>query len=416
MSLTFDSGYASDFGKKVGTASFAMSMLREGTETRTSQDIAKELETLGTNLSTGASIDTSRLSMDSLVTNLAPSLDIFADILENASFSDDEIERKRANWLENIKREKASPNTQALRILPGLIFGDNHAYGVPLTGSGTEQSITSLTRDDLISYRDTWLRPDNARLVIVGATTEAEIKPLLEEALGEWKAPATPKPTKQFTDVAMQTKPRVYIIDQPGTPQSTIFAGHLAPADDAPNAEVLDVANTILGGSFTSRVNMNLREDKGWSYGSRTIWSAYDEAGLFFTLAPVQTDKTKESIQEILKELNQYQTSKPATAEELEKVQMNKTAKLPGAYETKGALLGAIVDTLDKGKDMAWLENYGERVNAITVEDVQSNARTLIDTDALTWVIVGDAKQIADDVRSLNLGEVTMLDSDGNAL
>ncbi|OZB03409.1 MAG: peptidase M16, partial [Idiomarina sp. 34-48-12] len=416
MSLTFDSGYASDFGKKVGTASFAMSMLREGTETRSSQDIAKELETLGTNLSAGASIDTSRMSMDSLVTNLAPSLDIFADILENASFSDDEIERKRANWLENIKREKASPNSQALRILPGLIFGDNHAYGVPLTGSGTEQSITSLTRDDLISYRDTWLRPDNARLVIVGATTEAEIKPLLEEALGEWKAPATPKPTKQFTDVAMQTKPRVYIIDQPGTPQSTIFAGHLAPADDAPNAEVLDVANTILGGSFTSRVNMNLREDKGWSYGSRTIWSAYDEAGLFFTLAPVQTDKTKESIQEILKELNQYQTSKPATAEELEKVQMNKTAKLPGAYETKGALLGAIVDTLDKGKDMAWLENYGERVNAITVEDVQSNARTLIDTDALTWVIVGDAKQIADDVRSLNLGEVTMLDSDGNAL
>lgn len=416
MSLTFDSGYASDFGKKVGTASFAMSMLREGTETRTSQDIAKELETLGTNLSAGASIDTSRMSMDSLVTNLAPSLDIFADILENASFSDDEIERKRANWLENIKREKASPNSQALRILPGLIFGDNHAYGVPLTGSGTEQSITSLTRDDLVNYRNTWLRPDNARLVIVGATTEADIKPLLEEALGEWKAPATPKPTKQFTDVAMQTKPRVYIIDQPGTPQSTIFAGHLAPADDAPNAEVLDVANTILGGSFTSRVNMNLREDKGWSYGSRTIWSAYDEAGLFFTLAPVQTDKTKESIQEILKELNQYQTSKPATAEELEKVQMNKTAKLPGAYETKGALLGAIVDTLDKGKDMAWLENYGERVNAITVEDVQSNARTLIDTDALTWVIVGDAKQIAEGVRSLNLGEVTMLDSDGNAL
>ena len=416
MSLTFDSGYASDFGNKVGTASFAMSMLREGTETRTSQDIAKELETLGTNLSTGASIDTSRISMDSLVTNLAPSLDIFADILENASFSDDEIERKRANWLENIKREKASPNSQALRILPGLIFGDNHAYGVPLTGSGTEQSITSLSRDDLINYRDTWLRPDNARLVIVGATTEAEIKPLLEEALAAWQAPATPKPTKQFTDVAMQTKPRVYIIDQPGTPQSTIFAGHLAPADDAPNAEVLDVANTILGGSFTSRVNMNLREDKGWSYGSRTIWSAYDEAGLFFALAPVQTDKTKESIQEILKELNQYQTSNPATAEELEKVQMNKTAKLPGAYETKGALLGAIVDTLDKGKNMAWLESYGERVNAITVEDVQSNARALIDTDALTWVIVGDAKQIADEVRSLNLGEVTMLDSDGNAL
>ncbi|WP_417658921.1 M16 family metallopeptidase [Pseudidiomarina sp.] len=416
MALMFDSGYASDFGGKVGTASFAMSMLREGTSSRTSQDIAEQLETLGTNLSTSASIDSSRISMDSLVSNLAPSLDIFADVIENAAFATDEIERKRGNWIESIKKEKASPTSQAIRILPGLIFGEDHAYGVPLTGSGTEQSISSLSREDLISYRDTWLRPDNARLVIVGATTEAEIKPLLEQALNDWQAPATPKPTKQFTALAKQESPRVFIIDQPGTPQSTILAGHLAPSDRVENADVLDVTNTILGGSFTSRMNMNLREDKGWSYGARTIWSGYDQAGMFFTLAPVQTDKTKESIQEILKELNQYQNDKPATATELEKVQMNKTAKLPGAYETKAALLSAVVDTLGKGKDMQWLETYGERVNAIDVEDVQSAATSFIDTQSLTWVIIGDAAQIADDVRSLNLGEVTMLDSDGNPL
>ncbi|WP_417664979.1 M16 family metallopeptidase [Pseudidiomarina sp.] len=416
MALVFDSGYASDFGGKVGTASFAMSMLREGTSSRTSQDIAEQLESLGTNLSTSASIDSSRVSMDSLVSNLAPSLDIFADVIENAAFATDEIERKRGNWIESIKKEKASPTSQAIRILPGLIFGEKHAYGVPLTGSGTEQSITSLSREDLISYRDTWLRPDNARLVIVGATTEAEIKPLLEEALNDWQAPATPKPTKQFTTLAKQESPRVFIIDQPGTPQSTILAGHLAPSDRVENADVLDVTNTILGGSFTSRMNMNLREDKGWSYGARTIWAGYDQAGMFFTLAPVQTDKTKESIQEILKELNQYQTNKPATAAELEKVQMNKTAKLPGAYETKAALLSAVVDTLGKGKDMQWLETYGERVNAIDVEDVQNTATSFIDTESLTWVIIGDAAQIADDVRSLNLGEVTMLDSDGNPL
>lgn len=300
--------------------------------------------------------------------------------------------------------------------MPGLIFGDNHAYGVPLTGSGTEASINALTRDDLVNYRDTWLRPDNARLVIVGATTEAEIKPLLEQALGQWQAPATELPTKQFTDIAMQTTQRVYIIDQPGTPQSTIFAGHLAPSDRVNEADLIDVTNTILGGSFTSRLNMNLREDKGWSYGARTIWQGYDDAGLFITMAPVQTDKTKESIQEIVKELTQYQTSNPATVEELEKVQSNKTAKLPGAYETKGALLSAIVGNLNKGKDMAWLENYAKRVTSITVEDVQNNARSLIKPDALTWVIIGDASVIADDVRSLNLGEVTMLDSDGNPL
>jgi zinc protease len=416
MNLSFDSGYASDFGGKVGTASFAMSMLREGTAQRSSQDIARELEMLGTNLYTNAGIDSSTVSMDSLVSNLEPSLTIFADVIQNATFAEDEIERKRGNWLENIKKEKASPTSQAIRILPGLIFGDNHAYGVPLTGSGTEASITSLTRDDLISYRNTWLRPDNARLVIVGATTEAEIKPLLEAALSNWQAPATAKPTKQFTDVAMQPKQRVYIIDQPGAPQSTILAGHLAPSERVDNAEALDVTNTILGGSFTSRINMNLREDKGWSYGARTIWSSYNEAGMFITMAPVQTDKTKESIQEIVKELTQYQTKKPATAVELEKVQMNKTAKLPGAYETKGALLSAIVGTLDKGKDMAWLENYAERVTSITLDDVKANANTLINPESLTWVIIGDAAKITDDVRSLNLGEVTMLDSDGNPL
>lgn len=416
MSLNFDGGYAADFGGKVGTASFTMSMLREGTATRSSQDIARELEMLGTNLYVDASIDTSSMTMDSLVSNLAPSLDIFNDILQNATFPADEIDRKRGNWLENIKKEKASPTSQAIRILPGLIFGDNHAYGVPLTGSGTEASINSLTRDDLVNHRDTWLRPDNARLVIVGATTEAEIKPLLETAFANWQAPATAKPTKQFSDVTLQPKQRVFIIDQPGAPQSTILAGHLAPSNAVDNAETIDVTNTILGGSFTSRINMNLREDKGWSYGARTIWSGYDEAGMFFTLAPVQTDKTKESIQEIVKELTQYQNQKPATAAELEKVQMNKTAKLPGAYETKGALLRAVVDTLDKGKDMAWLENYAERVTSITLGDVKANANTLINPDSLTWVIIGDAEKITDDVRSLNLGEVTMLDSDGNPL
>lgn len=416
MNLSFDSGYVADVGGKVGTASFAMNMLMEGTTSRTSQEIVAELNTLGAQLSTRASIDRTSIHLDSLVTQLEPSLDIFADILKHATFPSDEIERQRSTWIEGIKKEKANPTSQALRILPGLIFGDNHGYGVPLTGSGTEASIQSLNRDDLVSFRDTWLRPDNARLVIVGATTAAEIQPLLEAALADWQAPATPMPTKQLSDVPMTTSQRVYVIDQPNAPQSTILAGHLAPSAKVDNADLIDVTNAILGGTFTSRVNMNLREDKGWSYGARTIWQGWDHSGMFITMAPVQTDKTKESIEEIVKELTQYRADNPATQDELEKIQANKTAKLPGAYETKGALLSAIVGTLNQDKDMEWLETYAQRVQAISVDDVRQTAQTLIHPDRLTWVIIGDAAKIVDEIRELNLGEVVMLDSDGQPL
>lgn len=416
MRLVIDSGYASDFGNKVGTASYTMSMLREGTTSRDSLELSKELESLGTNLYASASLDNSTVSMDSLVTNLEPSLEIMADVLMNPAFSEEEIERKRGLWLENIKKEKAQPTAMAYRVLPKLVFGDDHAYSVPLTGSGTEASIQSLTRDDLVAHANTWLRPDISRLVIVGATTEAEIKPLLEKHLGTWQAPAAAAPAKQFSDVQPQQEARVFLIDQPGTPQSTIIAGHLAPQDGVDNEIAIDVMNTILGGSFTSRLNMNLREDKGWSYGARSSWLAADEAGMLLASAPVQTDKTKESIQEILKEFNGYMGDNPATADELEKVIANKTAKLPGAYETKSSLLGSIVDTLEKGKGMEWLESYGSRVRSLELDNVQQTADDILRPDALTWVIIGDLSQIEDDVRELNLGTVTKLDSNGNEI
>lgn len=414
MRLAIDSGYASDFGAKPGTASFTMSMLKEGTSSRDALGLQAELDSLGTNLFASAGLDGSSISMDSLTVNLGDSLDIFADVLLNASFPQAEIDRKRAIWLENINKEKAQPMSQALRVMPRLIFGENHAYSVPLTGSGTEESINALTRDDMVNHVSTWLRPDNARLVVVGDTTAEQLKPLLEEKLANWTKPTTAKPSKQFVPVAPQQASRVYLIDQPGTPQSTIIAGHLAPSGRSDNAEAIDVMNTILGGSFTSRLNMNLREDKSWSYGARTNWVDADAQGIYLAVAPVQTDKTKESMQEILREFTGYIGDKPATEAELEKVKANKTARLPGAYETKGALLGAIANMLDKGEDMAWLENYGTRINNLDVETIDATADDVLRPSALTWVIVGDLSQIEEGVRSLNLGEVTVLDADGN--
>ena len=412
MSLVFDSGYASDVGGKLGTASYTMSMLKEGTESLSSLELSERLESLGTNLNASASLDSSRISMDTLSVNFAESLGLMNDVLQNPAFSEEEIERKRSNWIEGIRKEEARPQTQALRVLPGLMFGDGHAYSQPLTGSGTVESIKSLTRDDLVEHAQTWLRPDNAKLVIVGDTTVEQAKSLLEEQFASWQAPATPKPEKTLDASAASDENRVFLIDKPGTPQSLIIAGQLAPSGQVDNADTVDVMNTILGGSFTSRLNMNLREDKGWSYGARSIWLDNEGPGLLMALAPVQTDKTQESIQEIVKEFTQYEDDKPATDDELAKVKANKTAKLPGAYETKGALLGGLVSTFNKGKDVEYLESYGQRINAITLDDIQQSADNVLTPNAMTWVIVGDLAEIEDKVRELNLGEITILQSD----
>ncbi len=412
MSLVFDSGYASDVGGKLGTASYTMSMLKEGTESLSSLELSERLESLGTNLNASASLDSSRISMDTLSVNFAESLGLMNDVLQNPAFSEEEIERKRSNWIEGIRKEEARPQTQALRVLPGLMFGDGHAYSQPLTGSGTVESIKSLTRDDLVEHAQTWLRPDNAKLVIVGDTTVEQAKSLLEEQFASWQAPVTPKPEKTLDASAASDENRVFLIDKPGTPQSLIIAGQLAPSGQVDNADTVDVMNTILGGSFTSRLNMNLREDKGWSYGARSIWLDNEGPGLLMALAPVQTDKTQESIQEIVKEFTQYEDDKPATDDELAKVKANKTAKLPGAYETKGALLGGLVSTFNKGKDVEYLESYGQRINAITLDDIQQSADKVLTPNAMTWVIVGDLAEIEDKVRELNLGEVTILQSD----
>ena len=412
MSLVFDSGYASDVGGKLGTASYTMSMLKEGTESLSSLELSERLESLGTNLNASASLDSSRISMDTLSVNFAESLGLMNDVLQNPAFSEEEIERKRSNWIEGIRKEEARPQTQALRVLPGLMFGDGHAYSQPLTGSGTVESIKSLTRDDLVEHAQTWLRPDNAKLVIVGDTTVEQAKSLLEEQFASWQAPATPKPEKTLDASAASDENRVFLIDKPGTPQSLIIAGQLAPSGQVDNADTVDVMNTILGGSFTSRLNMNLREDKGWSYGARSIWLDNEGPGLLMALAPVQTNKTQESIQEIVKEFTQYEDDKPATDDELAKVKANKTAKLPGAYETKGALLGGLVSTFNKGKDVEYLESYGQRINAITLDDIQQSADKVLTPNAMTWVIVGDLAEIEDKVRELNLGEVTILQSD----
>ena len=281
-----------------------------GTESRNALEIAAEEERLGANLSAGSNLDASSVTLSALKSELEESIDLMADVLLNPVFDDEEIERLRGQWIADIAQEKAQPVQLALRLLPPAIYGEDHAYGVPFTGTGTEASIASLTRDDLVAFKDAWLRPGNATIFVAGDTTLDQITPMLEDVLGNWTAPDTPAPTKNVADVALPESPRMILIDIPNSPQSLILSGHLAPGLGSDGDLAVESMNDVLGGSFTSRVNMNLREDKGWAYGAQTLFQNARGQRPFLVYAPVQTDRTGDSLLELIRELEAVQGSR----------------------------------------------------------------------------------------------------------
>ena len=407
ISMQFDAGYASDAGgAKLGTASFAGAMLDEGTKRRTALKIAEELEGLGATLGVGSNLDVTGVTLSALKSNLAASLDVMADVVRNPSFDAGEMEKLRARWIAGIDQEKANPVQLALRLLPPVMYGDGHAYGVPFTGSGTVESISSLNRDDLEKFHRTWIRPDNATIFVVGDATMAEIKPALERAFGDWRAPSSAIPSKNIAVVERPATGRVIIVDKPGSPQSLILAGHVAPPTGAPNNIALNAMNDILGGQFTARVNMNLREDKGWAYGAYTFFQDARGQRPYLVYAPVQTDKTKESVAELLKELNGYKTTRPATSQELKRAVDNNTRSLPGSFETSGDVLASLVSSNRFGRPWDYPATLKEQFESLTLQDIKAAAAEAVHPESLVWVIVGDRAKIEAGIASLNLGPI----------
>lgn len=407
ISMQFDAGYASDStGAKLGTASFAGSMLDEGTKTRSALQIAQELDGLGATLGVRSSLDTTGVTLSALKGNLAPSLDLMADVVRNPAFDQSEIDKLRARWLAGIEQEKANPVQLALRLLPPQMYGEKHAYGVPFTGSGEPASITSLTRDDLVEFHKTWLRPDNATIFVVGDATMAEIKPALEKAFGEWRAPSGEIPKKNIATVERPQKGRVIIVDKPNSPQTLILAGEVSAPTGAPNNIALNAMNDILGGQFTARINMNLREDKHWAYGAYTFFQDARGQRPFLVYAPVQTDKTRESLAELVKEMRAFTSAKPATQAELARTIANNVRSLPGSFETAVDVLGSLVNSNRFGRPWDYPLSLKDKYQGLTLGAINDAAREVVDPDKLIWVVVGDRAKIEAGVRSLNLGPV----------
>ena len=414
LTLLVDAGYAADQFAAPGTASLALDMLDEGTTRRTALQISDTLSQLGANLGTGSQLDVSSVQLSTLKENLDPSLDIFADVVLNPSFPQADFQRQQRQRLARIQREKVQPVQMALRVFPQLLYGANHAYGNPLTGSGTEASVSGMTRDDLVRFHRTWFKPNHATLVIVGDVSMAEIQPKLTRLFSRWQVGDVPQ--KNVSTVADQPRPLVYILDRPGAEQSIIFAADLAPPKANPREYAIEAMTSLLGGQFTSRVNMNLREGKHWSYGAFTlVWDARGQRP-FIAYAPVQTDKTKESMIEVDRELRGILGPRPVTADELAKAQANLTLTLPGNWETMDAVQGSLEQMVTFGLDDHYYETYAQRVRALTIPDAATAAQEAIRPDHLVWVVVGDRAKIEAGIRELNFGEIRFLDADGKPL
>jgi zinc protease len=413
MTLIADAGFAADSAAKPGTARLSMLMLQEGTKTRDSVAIAERAESLGATLGVGSSLDRSFLRMNALSSKLGESLELYTDLLLNPTFPAKELERLRGQTLATIQQEKAQPAASIQRILPKLIYGEGHAYANPASGTGTVEAVTAFTSAELSAFYKRWVRPDNAVLLVVGDTSLAKIQPLLEQRFGAWRAPSEPKPVKNIAAVQLPAKARVFMINRTGAEQSQIVAGSVGPTRADPKHIQFVALETLLGGNFVSRLNMNLREDKHWSYGAGAGVTDAVGQGTFRAGAGVQTDKTAEAMTEIRKELRDLLTTKKADEAELKFTKDSIAIALPGNNETSTEIAGSYGEILIFGlKDSYWNDFVGD-LTALTPAQVNAVAADLIHPEALTWVVVGDLSKIEKPVRALNFGEVTVIDTDG---
>ena len=415
FSLLVDSGYAADQGvpsgpgptARPGAAALVSKLLDQGTRTRTSLEIGEQLAQLGASLNVSANMDGIDARLSALKTNLDASLDIFADVALNPSFPQADFLREQKQQLAAIEREKTEPASMALRVLPGLIYGKGHAYSEPWTGSGTAASVSQLTRDDMARFHAAWFKPNHATLIVVGDTTLAEMRPKLEKLFSAWTPGETPR--KNVATVPLAERSVVYLIDRPGAQQSLILAGSVAPPKNNPAEVSIETMNNILGGDFGARLNMNLREDKHWAYGALTMLVSARGQRPFLAYAPVQTDKTKESMTEIGKELGGILADRPATDAELARVKASETLRLPGSRETMDRVMNSVEDLVEYNLPEDYYQTYAGKVRTLTLADIGKSAREVVHPDHLIWVVVGDRAKIEAGIRELGLGEVRVL-------
>ena len=414
ISLISDVGRAADPIGRSGLGTLAWNQLDEGAGDLDALAISTKLDALGARVGTSTQRETSAIAMSAIKPKLAESLDLFRTLVRQPTFPAADLARNKQRILAGIRQEKASITGVVGRVLPRLIYGADHAYA--FVGGGEERVIEGIGRDDVAAFYQQWQRPDTATLLVVGDITMAEIKPLLEARFGDWHAPNDTPPRKRVEPVVPATRPHVYLLDKPGATQSVISAANIASSSSESENEAMALVNTVLGGQFTSRLNLNLREDKHWSYGANSSVTRARGPQVFVAQASVERDRTHDSIVEMLKELRDIGGKRPPTAAEIEAAKQRAVLALPSRFETGGQVLSAYASLMELDLPDSFYRRLPELIRNQTPESLTAAAHTLVQPSALTWVIVGDLSKIEADVRALNLGPVQVLDADGNVL
>ena len=414
IDLMVDAGYASDQFASPGTASLAMNLMDEGTKNYSSLELSEQLQLLGASIGAYSDLDMSYVSMNTLKPSLDASLDLFAEVILNPAFPESEFERLKNQQIANIQREKSQPFGMALRVMMKYMYGEGHAYANPYSGTGYESTVQALTRKDMLAFYDRWMKPNNSVITVVGDVDMKTLTDKLEDLFGKWKKGDVP--TKNIGLASVKSKNTLYLMDRPESQQSVIISGHTTK----PYGEVSEIsreaANDILGGQFTSRINMNLREDKHWSYGARSILLDAKGPRPFIVYSPVQTDKSAESAEEIIKEVTQFVGDKPVTQAELDKVKTNKVLQLPGRWETNNSVSNSVNNIVKYGLADDYYQTFDANVRNLGLKGVNSTAKELIYPGEMNWFIVGDKAKIIDKLKEVGFDEIIEIDSDGNPL
>ena len=402
VALSFNAGFAADAPNARGLQNLTMSLLDEGTASRTSQQIAEAQEILGAQIQTGGSADRSSVTMSALSANLSPSLDLLADIVRNPAFAEDELNRVRAQTLTAIEQQLKDPNGMARRALPALLFGSSHPYAT--TAAGDKATVAQVTGDDLLAFQQRWLRPDNLEIFVVSDRPLAEIQTELDQRFGRWAPPASPKGVKQFVAPPPRpATPRIVLIDRPQSPQSVILAGQMTPVDPRSDVTALGSANHVIGGDYLSRINTNLRQTKGWSYGVGGSLQLNEHAVPYIINAPVQADRTADSIRELIKDYSAFLGPRGTTETELKRTITQNIQELPGRFETASAVLSAMQSNALLGRPDNYYEVLADRYRAQTRASLDAAARAAIAPQGFVWVVVGDAAKIRPQLAKLGM-------------
>ena len=408
INLIVRSGSAADPIGKYGVGSLTAAMLDEGAGTRSSLDLADAIEFLGANLSTASSFDASSVRMSVPVSKLAEALPLMSDVALRPSFPVSELDRLRKERLTGLLQARDNAGALIQLAFPRIVFGPTHRYGT--SANGLPATIEALTVDDLKTFYRSHFRPDNATLLVVGDLTPATALPMLERAFGNWKADGMAPLVADVPNAPQLTKRQVYLVDKPEAAQSQIRIGWVGVSRSTPDYAVLEVLNTVLGGSFTSRLNQNLREKNGYAYGASSGFDMRLSAGPFLAAAGVQTDKTADALKEFFNELNGILT--PVPPDELAKARNYVALGFPGEFETTGDMARKLEELVIYNLPDTTFSDFVPSVTAVTAADLQRAAARFVQPERMAVVVVGDLKLIEGPIRALNLGPITRVPVD----